>query len=210
MGPVTGRWLKTDLFEEISPHRCLLPSLPEATWTAIDVSPDVARRARAHVLGDATASDVRTLPFRSGSFDGVLSTSTLDHFDDAAHIDASLRELRRVLRPGGRLFLTLDNPTNPLIRLRNALSPSTQRRTGLVGFPVGATLGRRQGVAALEAARFDVEATSFLLHAPHIVGTRLAKSARWERVGLPALDRLATTPLAPVTGHFVAFSAIAT
>jgi transposase len=39
-----------------------------------------------------------------------VSPSTLDHFPDPADLDRSLRELRRTLRPGGRLILTLRLP----------------------------------------------------------------------------------------------------
>jgi SAM-dependent methyltransferase len=150
---------------------------------------------------------VRRLPFRTGSFDGVLSTSTLDHFDDAREITRSLVELRRVLRDGGVLVLTLDNPGNPLIRVRGALPDRVARRTGLVPFSVGATLGEGDGRRALEASGFVVEATAFLLHAPHVVGTRLARWRWYEERVLPRFAALASTRLAPVSGHFVAFLA---
>ena len=82
--------------------------------------------------------------------------STLDHFEDAAQIEVALGELHRVLRPGGHLVLTLDNPANPLIRLRNALPEAWARRTGLSPFAVGATLGRRAGTAALVRADLGI------------------------------------------------------
>lgn len=152
-------------------------------------------------------ADVRRLPFRPAAFDGVLSTSTLDHFDDAAGIDVALGELARVLRPGGRLVLTLDNLANPLIRLRNALPRGAARRTGLVPFAVGATHDEPGGRAALERAGFTVEASAHLLHAPHVVGTRLARFRWWEERALPAFTTLAGTRVARRTGHFVAFLA---
>nr|MBA2279701.1 hypothetical protein [Acidimicrobiia bacterium] len=46
-----------------------------------------------------------------------------------------------------------------------------------------------------------------LLHAPHVVGTRLARFGWWERRVLPRFAALARTRVAPVTGHFVAFLA---
>ena len=202
----TGRWLKTDTAEETHPVRALLPSLGSATWVGIDAAHSALRGA----VGCARVqADVRRLPFPSGTFDGVLSTSTLDHFDVVSDIDVSLRELRRVLRPEGRLVLTLDNPRNPLIRLRNALPPAVRRRTGLVPFHVGPTLDVHDGAAALERAGFVVLDTAHLLHAPHVVGTRLAAFEAVESL-LPRVDRwLGARGSAATTGHFAAFLAAA-
>lgn len=207
VGRPEGRWLKTDLFEERLAERALLPDLDSAHWIGADLSPQVAAAAR-HARTTVVAADVRTLPFADGSFDGVLSTSTLDHFDDTGEIDRSLTELRRVLAPGGRLILTLDNPANPLIRLRNALPESVARRTGLMPFSVGATYDANDGLTALVRAGFDVVEVEHLLHAPHVIGTRLAGWRLYEHRILPRFARLTGTVLAPVTGHFVAFSAI--
>lgn len=207
VGVPEGAWLKTDLFEERSPHRALLPHLGSATWFGSDLSPEVARAAVHAGRAAAVAADVRALPFGDGTLDGILSTSTLDHFDALGQIDRSLVELLRVLAPGGRLVLTLDNPRNPLIRLRNALPEGLARRTGLVPFSVGATYGEADGRAALERAGFTVLRTAHLLHAPHVVGTRLAASGWYERRILPRFAALADTRVAPVSGHFAAFLA---
>jgi hypothetical protein len=109
-----------------------------------------------------------------------------------------------VLAPGGRLVLTLDNAANPLIRARNALPRSVAARTGLVPFAVGATLHEDGARRAVTDAGFDVDATAHLLHAPHVVATRLARFGWWERLVLPRFTGLADTRLAPTTGHFVA------
>lgn len=101
LGEVSGTWLKTDLQEELEPARTLLPHLG-GTWLGIDVSGEVVRRSRHR----GSVADVRRLPFRSGAFDGVLSTSTLDHFESLRDIERSVVELRRVVRQHGRLVLT--------------------------------------------------------------------------------------------------------
>jgi SAM-dependent methyltransferase len=204
VGTLRGRWLKTDLYEERAASRALLPHLVGPAWVGTDLAPEVVRRSTA---GTGTAADVRRLPFADGTFDGVLSTSTLDHFDEPSDIGRSLVELRRVLRAGGDLVLTLDNPRNPLIRARNALPRPVAQRTGLVPFAVGATLGAAEGREALAAAGFDVVAVEHLLHAPHVVGTRPAAWSWWEDRVLPRTTRLARTRLAPWTGHYVAFHA---
>jgi SAM-dependent methyltransferase len=67
--------------------------------------PDPAMRAllRRRAGADATIVDApaEALPFADGAFDTVVSTLVLCTVPDA---DAALRELRRVLRPGGRLL----------------------------------------------------------------------------------------------------------
>ena len=72
-----------------------------ARVTGLDFSERMLERARAKssevewVQGDALA-----LPFADGSFDGATVGFGVRNLDD---LEAGLRELRRVLRPGGRL-----------------------------------------------------------------------------------------------------------
>ena len=206
IGTPTGRWLKTDLFEERDGDRALLPRLVGADWIGTDLSYVVARRSRSASPRSA-AADVRRLPFVAGAFAGILSTSTLDHFDDVAEIERSLIELHRVLDPDGQLVLTLDNPRNPLVWLRNALPPAVARRTGLVPFAVGATLGEGAARELLESVGFVVVASEHLLHVPHVVGTRMAAWSWFERHVLGRFAVLAGTRVAPWTGHYVALLA---
>jgi len=69
--------------------------------------------------------DLSQLPFGADSFDAVLTAFTLRHPTD---LDEALRELRRVLAPGGRLvILEFARPTRPLVaaayRAYSALIP---------------------------------------------------------------------------------------
>ena len=80
----------------------------------MDLADTAATAAAAKHPGLETAcAEVRHLPFRDGEFDAVVSSSTLDHLDTVDEIAVALRELRRILRPGGELVVTLDNPANP-------------------------------------------------------------------------------------------------
>jgi len=76
--------------------------------------------AEAEVPGlRSVVADVRSLPFEDGAFDLVLCVSTLEHVGrdteayavDAARADdgdeAALRELHRVVAPGGRLLVSV-------------------------------------------------------------------------------------------------------
>lgn len=52
----------------------------------------------------STLADLTALPFAGGSFDAVISIVVLEHVSDPA---AALRELRRILRNPGRLFIAV-------------------------------------------------------------------------------------------------------
>lgn len=55
-------------------------------------------------------ADLHALPYEDSSFDAVCCVSVLEHTDRRGD---AVRELRRVLRPGGVLLLTIDLPTEP-------------------------------------------------------------------------------------------------
>lgn len=63
-------------------------------------------RSRAGQPGGAplelTAADANHLPYPDASFDAAVSTQVLEYVAD---IDAALAEIRRVLRPGGRVLI---------------------------------------------------------------------------------------------------------
>jgi SAM-dependent methyltransferase len=54
--------------------------------------------------GAGVSADVMRLPFREGAFDAVGAFDVLEHCEPEA---AALAEVSRVLRPGGRLLLTV-------------------------------------------------------------------------------------------------------
>ena len=194
-----GRVLKTDVFDEAVAEG-LSPFLAARaqTFVAIDASPaTVAAARRRHPELDARVADVRALPFEAASFDVVVSTSTLDHFPSRAGVEAALRELHRVLVPGGLAVVTLDNPRNPLVALRNALP---FRPLVLVPYYVGATLGPRGLGAALESVGFAVEELAAVMHVPRIAARALRPPLRL----LLAAERLERWPTRFLTGQFVA------
>jgi len=70
-------------------------------YTGIDGSPEAVAAAAArgrHVI-QATVSE--PLPFPDAAFDGVVLKDLLEHVDDPVFV---VREVRRVLRAGGRVF----------------------------------------------------------------------------------------------------------
>jgi SAM-dependent methyltransferase len=213
VGGQQGRVLKTDLFDE-AVGRGLVPELRNRSTevVAVDVSPAVVRLARTRYPDlDAHAADTRQLPFADASFDVVVSNSTLDHFDRHEEIARALRELHRVLKPQGRLLLTLDNAANPLIRLRNALPTRLVRGARLVPYPVGATCGPLGLRRLLRDCGFEVEEEQALMHCPRVLARAAAallplESRRLLR-GVMSLERLGAAPTRYLTGQFVAASA---
>jgi len=82
----------------------LLRDLGFARITGVDQSPDAVRFCAEKGLGTVQLGDIRALQLPDRHFDLVLATDVIEHVDDDL---AALRELRRVLRPGGYLLLTV-------------------------------------------------------------------------------------------------------
>jgi ubiquinone/menaquinone biosynthesis C-methylase UbiE len=83
--------------------------LPDAEIWGIDVAPTMIELARRHAASSSAGprlhfevADVARLPFGDGEFDAVLSSGSIKHWPDQA---AALREIHRVLAPGGRAFI---------------------------------------------------------------------------------------------------------
>ncbi|MBC7256979.1 MAG: class I SAM-dependent methyltransferase, partial [Chloroflexi bacterium] len=157
--------LKTDIFDE-AVSEGLSALWPEHGFAVgIDISPEIVLAVRRrHPHWHVLVTDVRRLPFADGSFDTILSNSTLDHFEAVPEIHRALGELHRILRPGGKLLLTLDNAANPIIALRQALPGRLLQRLGLVPYAIGATVGPYQLKKMLEATSFTVLEMLPVLH----------------------------------------------
>ena len=54
----------------------------------------------------AMTGDVRWLPFRDGAFDVAVSNLVLDNIHDPEGWTQAMRELARVLQPGGRILVS--------------------------------------------------------------------------------------------------------
>jgi SAM-dependent methyltransferase len=121
--------------------RTLADRLPEAeAFEGVDPAPTMIEVAKARAA-EERAEDARLsfrqgvaeqLPFESGTFDLLISTTSFDHWADQ---QAGLVECARVLRPGGQLVLVdqfslLMAPT--LVRSRRGKARTKRRATSLV------------------------------------------------------------------------------
>lgn len=86
---------------------------PEIRFTGLDLSSNMLADAKRHVealglenvalrQGDITRLDA----FDDRSLDAVISTMALHHLPTLEHLDQCFAEVRRVLKPGGALYLT--------------------------------------------------------------------------------------------------------
>jgi ubiquinone/menaquinone biosynthesis C-methylase UbiE len=97
VGCGTGRFLAT------------LPNRYERV--GLDLSPGMLARARAKGLEVVQASSER-IPFPDDSFDLVTTFAVIHHLIDRKLVQATLREMARVARPGGAVIVWDHNPRN--------------------------------------------------------------------------------------------------
>jgi SAM-dependent methyltransferase len=91
----------------------------------LDFSPDALAHARKRHLANLVRGTVTKLPFAPSSFDAAISMSVIYHQWVADPADA-LREIHRVLRPGGLLFL--DVPAYESLLSSHDVAVMTARR----------------------------------------------------------------------------------
>lgn len=102
--------------------------------TGIDISPAMLARARAHAETqhrpvDLRLGDAQHLDFSDASFDTVVATLALCSIPDDR---AAVREMARVLRPGGRLCLLehVASAIRPVHAVQRLLDPLLVRLEG--------------------------------------------------------------------------------
>ena len=120
LGSLRGkRILKLDLWNEAFNTR-ILDWMREqgAEVVGLDLSRVVAFRARRNARSNGNPpallrADIRELPFADGSFDAVYTMGTIEHIDE--YRDA-IREVHRVLKPGGRAVIGVPHKWDLFLR----------------------------------------------------------------------------------------------
>ena len=113
--PAEGRVLDfgSGIGASVAPFRQYLPA---ARLTCADVSSQSLATLREQQVGasvDVALLDGPTLPFDAGCFDAAFACCVFHHVPHPDH-PTLLRELRRVVRPGGLVMVYEHNPYNPL------------------------------------------------------------------------------------------------
>jgi SAM-dependent methyltransferase len=75
----------------------------DLTVVRMDLEIVPARAADPYVAADAAR-----MPFAAGAFDAVISNHSLEHF---VELEATVREIGRVMRPGGALYVAVPDAT---------------------------------------------------------------------------------------------------
>lgn len=143
-----------------------------ANATGIDAASEAIRLCRMRELPSTVAASAEALPFSDNRFDVVISCDVLCH-RSIQDKSIPLREMRRVLKPGGLLFLNL--PAYQWLHSSHDVHVYTDKR-----------FTRREVALLLEESGFEVVQTSYwnTILFPLIAGLRFWRKA----FPLPASD----------------------
>ena len=147
---------------------------PTGLVWGIDPAPDMIRIARQNAATARSPASfepaaIEALPFQDGSFDVALMSLVLHHLPPDLK-RTGLQEVRRVLRPGGRIVVVdFDRPRHRLLRallspfaampaLRDHLQGRTPALLSEAGFEAAAAVGHWAGILTFWRAQKPVEA----------------------------------------------------
>ena len=191
--PDGRRILKLDLWNEAVNTRLLQWLAARGAHTVgIDISAVTTGRARANfqrdgLVGRFAQADIRALPFAEASFDCVYTMGTIEH---VAEYELVIREVRRVLRPGGRAVIGVPYRWDQFLR---PLVAWTLQRLGRYPYSPERCFGGRELRRVVERNGLRVAGRTGLMVLPGIL--RLADLAL--HVRRHPLERLSAACVAP-------------
>lgn len=106
---------------------------PDCYVAASDLSPDAVRSAAKYEsflkvsIDEKWAFNCRQIPFADEQFDRVFTFAAFHHFGEEGDFDDALREMVRVVRPGGRVLLIYE-PSSPEWTYKPALARARRNR----------------------------------------------------------------------------------
>ncbi len=194
VGDLRGqRVLKLDLWNEAVNTRILnWIESQGADAHGMDISFVTASRARANAdqagnLLHLLQSDIRSVPYVDNTFDFVYTMGTIEHND---HYEQSIREIQRVLKPGGRAIIGVPHKWDLFLR---PLFVWLLTSMGLYLYAPERCMSSRELGEILEYAGLKVRTRTGLLFVPGIL--RIADLFCYTR-GIP-LHKLTSLTLKP-------------
>lgn len=82
---------------------------PRLKLTGVDIEREAVEFCKKHRRGKFIQANLEDLPFEKNSFDLIIFTNTIEHLENP-HL--ALSQLKQVLKPGGKLFVTTENYNN--------------------------------------------------------------------------------------------------
>ncbi|HWP34236.1 MAG TPA: methyltransferase domain-containing protein [Thermodesulfobacteriota bacterium] len=173
------------------------------SWDSGDLERDNLPAMR-ELLDRVHALDPDRLPFADGTFDHVVLIDVLEHLDDEQPL---LREVARVLKPNGRLIVTVPDHSQRLlgnrIRWRLGMTPAFygHKRYGYDERDMAATLARGGFVVERFAryGKFVTEVIEMALNLAYLAKRRQKGMAHGPAALAPAGEL--TRNIAPVRGE---------
>ncbi len=179
-----------------------------ARYVGLDITPGNPPLARRHLAlfgfnPPLLRADAESLPFGDNTFDVYFSNGVLHHTPD---LEASLREARRVLTPGGELMVTVYHRdsiffwlslgfTDQLLRL-GFLRRTLRERLAMIEYstsgerPLVNVYGRRDFRHRVQQAGFTVLSTKIRKLAPEDLPDIPLVQHLWPLIPVGWLDRL--------------------
>ncbi len=154
-----------------------------AAVTAMDIGLKGVHGARARFPHGVAyhVGDLYHLPFANGHFDALVLSEVVEHLED---VPAALGEAARVLRPGGRMLMSVPYRENIVEHLCIHCNQLTPANAHLHSFD-------REAVTALcQGAGFDVVDVRLLANKLSELAGFPLLSARWPYAGWRAVDVL--------------------
>lgn len=167
----SGRYLDfgSGIGASVDPFRRMLPSAQLVCADVSGESLEVSREAHGDRVEYVLLSDAG-LPLADASLDGAFACCVFHHIPAERHLE-TLRDLRRVMKPGAPLMVYEHNPNNPL----------TVHAVNTCPLDVNAELIRAPEMARrCRRAGFDVAAVDYRVFFPASL-RRLRPLERWLR-----------------------------
>ncbi len=119
----------------------------------VDASTGMLTEALENGVGAVYAAFSSALPFEDGVFDLSLSVATMHHLETPERVADTIREMGRVVRPGGYVLIWDHNPLNPYWPIQMKRVPQDHGDERLVSVWELLDATRQAGLTPVSAAR---------------------------------------------------------